>query len=119
MNLTRASALIWIRMLKRVQMPRSIFCSYFVVVPPGNPSFPLVSRCPQYHVGEVLEARVLHSEDASQKERSNLRFRLLELGVKSRLDENAAIDASADDEAAAPEMPWWGQRPPKKGEVHR
>lgn len=66
---------------------------------------------------------MLHSEDVVQKKDSNLVFRLIELGVldgsnsDTGQDEGAASDTAAGD--AVPDMPWWGERAPEKGEVHR
>eukprot|EP00903_Cladosiphon_okamuranus_P010099 g9564.t2 len=76
----------------------------------------------KFHVGQALGALVLHSEDVVQKKDSNLIFRLLELGL---LDsdlaqvegEDTAGDADAD--AAVPAVAWWGETPPKRGQVHR
>lgn len=72
----------------------------------------------QYDVGQVLKARVLRSEDVVQKTDSNLLFRLLELGVADNLEGDGDED---QDETTVPcvAMAWWGESPPKMGEVHR
>lgn len=70
----------------------------------------------QFDVGQVLKARVLRSEDVVQKKDSNLLFRLLELGVADPLEGDGDED---EDETEVPSVAWWGQTPPKMGEVHR
>lgn len=72
----------------------------------------------QYDAGQLLKATVLHSEDVRQKTGSNLRFRLLELGVVRTLDGDMG-EGEGGEGKAVPEVAWWGERPPKKGEVHR
>lgn len=60
---------------------------------------------------------MLHSEDVVQKKDSNLVFRLLELGL---LDgDNNKMDDGEGEDAAVPAVAWWGETPPKRGEVHR
>lgn len=89
----------------------------------------MVHTISQFHVGQALSARVLHSEDVVQTKDSNLVFRLLELGLldeesdsnKAAEGEGVAGDAAATDVAAAavPSVAWWGETSPKLGEVHR
>lgn len=63
---------------------------------------------------------MLRSEDVVQKKDSNLIFRLLELGVADTLDGEGDGDIDeAKDETEVPSVAWWGQNPPKMGEVHR
>ncbi|CAM9211625.1 unnamed protein product, partial [Ectocarpus sp. 12 AP-2014] len=77
----------------------------------------------KFHVGQVLTARVLHSEDMAQKDsKSDFVFRLLELGL---LDGGGAVSmdqlgqGEAEEGVSVPAVPWWGECPPKAGEVHR
>lgn len=59
---------------------------------------------------------MLRSEDVVQKKDSNLLFRLLELGVADPLEGD---EDEAEAETKVPAVAWWGQNPPKMGEVHR
>lgn len=91
-------------------------------LPPGQMTTP--SLFDQYHVGQALAARVLHSEDVVQKKDSNLVFRLLELGLlddknsQRKAQDGDAASGAADDDAV-PAVAWWGESTPKQGEVHR
>lgn len=66
---------------------------------------------------------MLHVEDQAQKKDSKLLFRLLELGVAGLLEGGAEKREAGKDEkgqvAEVPSVAWWGERPPKRGEVHR
>ena len=68
---------------------------------------------------------MLHSEDVVQKKDSNLVFRLLELevlgsnGMVETTDQVDDGDDDDDDAAATPTVAWWGETPPKRGQVHR
>lgn len=69
---------------------------------------------------------MLHSEDVVQQKDSNLVFRLLELGLlDTDMDADIGVDSNETDASdgadatAVPVVPWWGETPPKRGEVHR
>lgn len=62
-------------------------------------------------------AKVLRSEDQPGKNDSNLVFRLLELGLSP--EGAAKDDASENKPSPVTSPPWWGDREPKQGEVHR
>lgn len=65
----------------------------------------------------------MHSEDVVQKKDSNLIFRLLELGLldsnSDKMNDGEGEDAASDADAAVPAVAWWGETPPKRGQVHR
>lgn len=78
----------------------------------------------QFYVGQILTARVLHSEDMVQMDpTSDFVFRLLELGLLDggtvNIDQLGLDEVDGEGKKALPTVPWWGESPPKAGEVHR
>lgn len=55
-----------------------------------------------------------------QKKDSNLVFRLLELVLlDDKSSDSEMMDERKDEKTDVPTVAWWGECPPKRGEVHR
>lgn len=71
----------------------------------------------QYKVGEMLKARVLHTEDVPSANASGRVLRLVELAVVRRLGDGDGKEVESV--STVSDVVRWGANPPKQGQVYR